>query len=202
MPGLVPGIHVFAPSNKDVDGRDKPGHDGYESPMSRHALDKTSRIEVQRSNLARLPGRRLGDSIRRGECGSRGSRLVTSALGRLGQDTPGRHHDRTAGAISLDWDSKARVTPASDAWRPAVGFASCVAMRSVFRTIGAGAPNEYPGSRVARAERWRSVAAVSAVVERREASASYGGAPCREARRLRNSAFRRSAFLFLLRGRA
>jgi hypothetical protein len=29
MPGLVPGIHVFAHlSKKDVDGRDKPGHDG------------------------------------------------------------------------------------------------------------------------------------------------------------------------------
>jgi seryl-tRNA synthetase len=29
MPGLVPGIHVFyRPSNQDVDGRDKPGHDG------------------------------------------------------------------------------------------------------------------------------------------------------------------------------
>jgi hypothetical protein len=28
MPGLVPGIHVFiAGTNKDVDGRDKPGHD-------------------------------------------------------------------------------------------------------------------------------------------------------------------------------
>jgi hypothetical protein len=28
MPGLVPGIHVFAHLNKkDVDGRDKPGHD-------------------------------------------------------------------------------------------------------------------------------------------------------------------------------
>jgi len=26
MPGLVPGIHVFATS-KNVDGRDKPGHD-------------------------------------------------------------------------------------------------------------------------------------------------------------------------------
>jgi hypothetical protein len=28
MPGLVPGIHVFArQGRKDVDGRDKPGHD-------------------------------------------------------------------------------------------------------------------------------------------------------------------------------
>jgi hypothetical protein len=26
MPGLVPGIHVLVPK-KDVDGRDKPGHD-------------------------------------------------------------------------------------------------------------------------------------------------------------------------------
>jgi hypothetical protein len=28
MPGLVPGIHDLAlPANKNVDGRDKPGHD-------------------------------------------------------------------------------------------------------------------------------------------------------------------------------
>jgi hypothetical protein len=27
MPGLVPGIHVFL-GGEDVDGRDKPGHDG------------------------------------------------------------------------------------------------------------------------------------------------------------------------------
>jgi hypothetical protein len=28
MPGLVPGIHVFRHGlRKDVDGRDKPGHD-------------------------------------------------------------------------------------------------------------------------------------------------------------------------------
>jgi hypothetical protein len=28
MPGLVPGIHVFTARHfKDVDGRDKPGHD-------------------------------------------------------------------------------------------------------------------------------------------------------------------------------
>jgi len=28
MPGLVPGIHVLSSTPKDVDGRDKPGHDG------------------------------------------------------------------------------------------------------------------------------------------------------------------------------
>jgi len=32
MPGLVPGIHVlfyfYAIAGEDVDGRDKPGHDG------------------------------------------------------------------------------------------------------------------------------------------------------------------------------
>jgi hypothetical protein len=27
MPGLVPGIHVLPIWQKDVDGRDKPGHD-------------------------------------------------------------------------------------------------------------------------------------------------------------------------------
>ena len=28
MPGLVPGIHVLLDQLEDVDGRDKPGHDG------------------------------------------------------------------------------------------------------------------------------------------------------------------------------
>ena len=27
MPGLVPGIHEFLPKDKNVDGRDKPGHE-------------------------------------------------------------------------------------------------------------------------------------------------------------------------------
>ena len=27
MPGLVPGIHVFSCGTKNVDARDKPGHD-------------------------------------------------------------------------------------------------------------------------------------------------------------------------------
>jgi hypothetical protein len=29
MPGLVPGIHVFTEFIKYMDGRDKPGHDGF-----------------------------------------------------------------------------------------------------------------------------------------------------------------------------
>jgi hypothetical protein len=31
MPALVAGIHVFRGDKADVDGRDKPGHDGSES---------------------------------------------------------------------------------------------------------------------------------------------------------------------------
>jgi hypothetical protein len=35
MPGLAPGIYVFATlGEKDVDGRDEPGHDGGESGYS------------------------------------------------------------------------------------------------------------------------------------------------------------------------
>ena len=30
MPGLVPGIHALISSKKDLDGRDKPGHDAIE----------------------------------------------------------------------------------------------------------------------------------------------------------------------------
>jgi len=30
MPGLVPGIHVLVAASKNVDGRDKPGHDDAE----------------------------------------------------------------------------------------------------------------------------------------------------------------------------
>jgi hypothetical protein len=29
MPGLVPGIHVLSLAGLDVDGRVKPGHDGF-----------------------------------------------------------------------------------------------------------------------------------------------------------------------------
>jgi hypothetical protein len=38
MPGLVPGIHVLPVSrqDKDVDGRDKPGHDGESNTIQAH----------------------------------------------------------------------------------------------------------------------------------------------------------------------
>jgi hypothetical protein len=45
MPGLVPGIHVFTARKKDVDGRDKPGHDGGKTRPQ--IVDKTRRISGQ-----------------------------------------------------------------------------------------------------------------------------------------------------------
>jgi hypothetical protein len=45
MPGLVPGIHVFgSASKKDVDGRDKPGHDKREQYARRPQLPATIEI--------------------------------------------------------------------------------------------------------------------------------------------------------------
>jgi hypothetical protein len=58
--------------------------------------------------------------------------------------------------MSLDWDRKERVTP--------------VEQCTIFRTIGIVRPDHVPGS--AGAELWRWFAAASAVVERRQASAS------------------------------
>ncbi len=57
---------------------------------------------------------------------------------------------------SLDWDRKERVTPAKK--------------RAIFRTIGVVRSDQVPGS-ASGAELWRSFAAASAVVERRQASA-------------------------------
>jgi hypothetical protein len=45
VPGLVPGIHVpFLPElTKDVDGRDKPGHDGERITTAASAVFRQSR---------------------------------------------------------------------------------------------------------------------------------------------------------------
>jgi hypothetical protein len=40
MPGLVLGIHVLAAAKKDVDGRDKPGHDEQLVPVARAAATR------------------------------------------------------------------------------------------------------------------------------------------------------------------
>jgi hypothetical protein len=131
-----------------------------------------SQLLLQTPNLAALQRRQSGDSGWRGECGSRGRRLVTGALGRFGQDTPGRHHDRSAGAISLDWDSKARVTPAvtlvGDRSWVSLGFLRQALRRARLSNHRGARAEHVAGSRVAQAERW--VATASAVVERREAS--------------------------------
>ena len=41
MPGLVPGIHVLGSAKEGVDGRDKPGHDGF-SDKKRHIHNAAS----------------------------------------------------------------------------------------------------------------------------------------------------------------
>jgi hypothetical protein len=66
-------------------------------------------------------------------------------------------------------------------------------MRSVFRTIGTGALNKSQEVAWLKTERWRSVAAASTVVERREASAPQGARRAREGAEVvaqRFSAFR------------
>ena len=51
MPALVSGIHVFFATIKDVDGRDKPGHDGRESQGLRKLTIMTGK---QASNATKL----------------------------------------------------------------------------------------------------------------------------------------------------
>ncbi|RZM92584.1 hypothetical protein CWO91_40400 [Bradyrhizobium genosp. SA-3] len=43
MPGLVPGIHVLRATGLDVDGRDKPGHDGEEASVPQ-ALEENNHL--------------------------------------------------------------------------------------------------------------------------------------------------------------
>jgi hypothetical protein len=55
MPGLVPGIHVLLiSSNEDVDGRDKPGHDGvsYSAAIARLPNGNSSRCHTSTSASA------------------------------------------------------------------------------------------------------------------------------------------------------
>jgi hypothetical protein len=94
--------------------------------------------------------------------------------GGLGKTRAVRHYDRSAGAISLDWDSKARVTPAvtlvGDRSWVSLGFLRQALRRARLSNHRGARAEHVAGSRVAQAERWRWVATASAVVERREAS--------------------------------
>jgi hypothetical protein len=70
------------------------------------------RGELKRRPLAHLTGRQPVTPVDGASCGSRGRRLVTAAPGRL-RASSGRHYDRP-GRCSLDWDRRARVTPAEE----------------------------------------------------------------------------------------
>jgi len=85
----------------------------------------------------------VGDPGWRSECGSRGRRLVTAVLGRLRQDTPGRHDDRSASASSLDGGDKARVMPAVRHGSRII-CGSGLAKHAIFRTIGTARPTSSP----------------------------------------------------------
>jgi len=55
MPGLVPGIHDFlSVGDKDVDGRDKPGHDERKRPAPRAGPSFPDRNHCARRSLIEL----------------------------------------------------------------------------------------------------------------------------------------------------
>jgi len=57
MPGLVPGIHVFAANKKDVDGRVKPGHDDAESSRYKPPpMTKENSIRIGKAELEAFTG--------------------------------------------------------------------------------------------------------------------------------------------------
>ena len=57
MPGLVPGIHVLkTASTKDVDGRDKPGHDGETAGSAASPMSLFAKISTYDERSARLAG--------------------------------------------------------------------------------------------------------------------------------------------------
>ena len=54
MPGLVPGIHALN-KPKDVDGRDKPGHDEVESRRKAPFVNDVWRTGVAAADCAGVP---------------------------------------------------------------------------------------------------------------------------------------------------
>ncbi len=94
------------------------------------------------TNLAHVPGRQPVTPVGGARAVPAGQGSSPWLPGGFGK-TSGRHYDRPA-AMPLDWDRRGRVTPIS--W-------------------------PRPRKNVSGAERWRSFAAASAVVGRRQASA-------------------------------
>ena len=123
-------------------------------------------------NLARLQGRYAVTPHGGARVGSRGRRFVTSVPGRLWAEASGRHYDRPAGL---------RLPPLYWRWQGPGNTRSCVAPSQEVRETGT--------------ELWRSFAAASAVVERREASARRSARAA--SRRVRPWTTRLSAFRFL-----
>ncbi|TKW80034.1 MAG: hypothetical protein DI543_02105 [Bradyrhizobium icense] len=54
MPGLDPGIHDFLLAVSDVDGRDKPGHDGCFASFRRGSHHSISRLFLRPISLTSL----------------------------------------------------------------------------------------------------------------------------------------------------
>jgi hypothetical protein len=60
MPGLGPGIHVFLFSRtKDVDGRDKPGHDGIGTSPAMTNLAQTRQGRCYQRAMSRVSPSRI-----------------------------------------------------------------------------------------------------------------------------------------------
>jgi large subunit ribosomal protein L15 len=77
MPSLVPGIHVLA-ARKDVDGRDKPGHDDAESEDEPMKLNEIAPPPGSRKKRMRI-GRGIGSG--KGKTGGRGGKGQTARAG-------------------------------------------------------------------------------------------------------------------------
>src|SRR4051812_33059726 len=97
MPGLVPGIHVFRPQIKGVDGRAKPGHDVFglglmgkkRAPAKR--LDRSRSGDRRRADPRRNPGLPSPEALLeflRANPEALGTREIARAFGLGSSDQP------------------------------------------------------------------------------------------------------------------
>ena len=111
MPGLGPGIHAFGRISKDVDGRDKPGHDG-----QRHrAMSDIATLEQEiLASVDVAADEAALEAVRVAALGKSGS--VTALLKTLGTMTPDERRQQGPLINGL----KDRVTAALGARREAL----------------------------------------------------------------------------------